>query len=272
MLFKYLPSIRVDVIKNLKIRFSPFESLNDPFESLPLYDSEFRKQHIDQVITIFKETMLQNKESKNTIITEIGDKLRETIENEFLSTATFGKLIMKNRNENVGILSLSRTEKSLLMWSHYSENGKGFVLGIDSNSTFFKKINGIGNPIPVVYSEKRRVFDISEHKIQEIENIPRIFSRKPLEWAYEEEERFFCLLNTENDDIDTGIIDEYGKKIILSNLSPEAIKCIYLGYNISNETKDDIIKSIKINNLKCKVFQGNICNKEYNVLFDELTL
>jgi len=38
MLYKYLPVERIDVISNLKVRFSPLKSLNDPFESLPLID------------------------------------------------------------------------------------------------------------------------------------------------------------------------------------------------------------------------------------------
>ena len=270
-----MPSIRIDVLRNLKIRFSPFESLNDPFEALPLFDSEVRQHAVDEITTTFKQTLLQNQslnQNSHIIVNEIISQLRKTIENEHLSPGILGKLIMKNCDEKVGILSLSRTEKSLLMWSHYSENGKGFVLGIDSKNPFFNKNNGIVDPIPVVYSEKRKIFDISEHKIQEIENVPKIFSRKPLEWAYEEEERFFRLQNTDNGDIDTGQLDEYGKKIILSNLPPDAIKCIYIGYNTSIETRDNIITSIKNNNLQCKVFQGSISDKEYKVLFNELAL
>ncbi len=34
MLFKYLSDDRTDVIENLKIRFSPLKSLNDPYEAL----------------------------------------------------------------------------------------------------------------------------------------------------------------------------------------------------------------------------------------------
>ena len=38
MLYKYLSDERVDVLENLKIRFSPFTSLNDPFKACPLID------------------------------------------------------------------------------------------------------------------------------------------------------------------------------------------------------------------------------------------
>lgn len=42
MLFKYLPAERIDVLENLRIRFTPLLSLNDPFEySLKIGDSEY---------------------------------------------------------------------------------------------------------------------------------------------------------------------------------------------------------------------------------------
>jgi hypothetical protein len=40
MLYKYLSKDRVDVLQNLKIRFSQPQALNDPFESLPLINLE----------------------------------------------------------------------------------------------------------------------------------------------------------------------------------------------------------------------------------------
>ena len=46
MLYKYLPPERIDVLKNLKIRFSPLGSLNVPFEALPLVDLSEEKQKI----------------------------------------------------------------------------------------------------------------------------------------------------------------------------------------------------------------------------------
>ena len=99
MFFKYMPSIRIDVLRNLKIRFSPFESLNDPFEALPLFDSEVRQHAVDEITTTFKQTLLQNQslnQNSHIIVNEIISQLRKTIENEHLSPGILGKLIMKN--------------------------------------------------------------------------------------------------------------------------------------------------------------------------------
>ena len=43
MLYKYVEEDRVDILEKLKIRFSPFTSLNDPFEAYPLIDMSVEK-------------------------------------------------------------------------------------------------------------------------------------------------------------------------------------------------------------------------------------
>lgn len=156
------------------------------------------------------------------------------------------------------------------MWSHYAENGKGLLLGFDSRNAFFSKMNGIDRPIAVTYSEKRRIFDISEYDIQNHENIPKIFCRKPLEWAYEEEERFIRILDIGNGDVDTGKVDDFGKKIILTDIPPDAIKCVFIGYGSAKETKEEIIDCIKNNKLACRVYDSRVCDREYKVIFEEI--
>ncbi|MEZ9144725.1 hypothetical protein AB4138_09845, partial [Vibrio sp. 10N.286.52.C3] len=50
MLYKFLPYDRVDVISDLRIRFSPLDSLNDPYEALPSIDlSSLREQEVLKV-------------------------------------------------------------------------------------------------------------------------------------------------------------------------------------------------------------------------------
>lgn len=46
MLYKYLPDNRLDVVKNLKIRFTQPISLNDPFEGLPLIEADIEKYQL----------------------------------------------------------------------------------------------------------------------------------------------------------------------------------------------------------------------------------
>ncbi|EQM49643.1 hypothetical protein D051_4091 [Vibrio parahaemolyticus VPCR-2010] len=42
-----------------------------------------------------------------------------------------------------GYLSLSKTNKNILMWSHYAQNHEGFVLGFDSEQNLVCQILSI---------------------------------------------------------------------------------------------------------------------------------
>jgi hypothetical protein len=268
MLFKYLPSTRIDVIENLLIRFSQIKSLNDPFESRPLVESlEIKISLINAIATGLKSGIKDQNLANFT--DQFIDTIDSTIHNHYLSPQALGKQFI-NKLENIGILSLSRTETSLLMWSHYAENGKGFVLGLDTESTFFRKHQGIEKSIPVVYSKKRKIFDITNHNTNNLENITNIFCRKPFEWAYEEEERYFRYLCTDNGDIDTKEKDVFGENIFLTRIPADTIKKIFIGYNTSEEDKEIVFEAIKINKIDCKTYQSAICEKEYKVSFSEI--
>lgn len=278
MLFKYLPPERIDVLQKLQIRFSPFESLNDPFESLPLFKSK-QVDELTDMITKTLQDMIINKDSddnsKKCFANEFTTIFRNQLESEYFSPATFGQAIMKqvdSLDTPVGILSLSRVNTNLLMWSHYAENGKGFVIELDSINVFFTNKNSINSLKSVVYSQRRMIFDLEQHHVKHQENIPIIFSRKPLAWAYEEEERLFKELNTEQNDIDTGKTDAYGKKVILTPIPHNIIKAVYIGYNTSPEIEGNIIKAIKENGIQAQVFKGKMSRDEYNILFEKFEI
>ena len=112
------------------------------------------------------------------------NELLNSSDKKFNSNA-IGQEFMSVHNDKLGIFSLSRTEHSLLMWSHYANEGKGFVLAFDDNHEFFKLPDMDGNitePISVNYSSKRiKVMPTEKEKLYQ-----QMFGEKPLEWANEE--------------------------------------------------------------------------------------
>ena len=73
MLFKYLPIERIDVLEKLKIRFSPLQSLNDPYESMPSFNIEdlveaVVKNNNQQLDEIWEKTPDVEKTSENKIL------------------------------------------------------------------------------------------------------------------------------------------------------------------------------------------------------------
>ncbi len=267
MLYKYLPPERVDVLENLSIRFSPMQSLNDPFESRPLIELREEKSYcISEVNTgldsLWEEQDEKTKEKRKEL-EEARNKLINNANNLFHPNSV-GKQVFSNLGDNLGVLSLSRTKTNLLMWSHYTNEGKGYVLSLDDKHDFFKQKdrNGkITHPIPVVYTSTRRVISALENNYYQ-----RMLCEKPLEWSYEEEERIFRTFLSKVSSIGK---DDYGQDIILSDLPPETINGVYIGYRASIITIGSILHAVKKNKLKCPIFYSTISDKEYRIQFME---
>jgi len=269
MLFKYLPIERVDVLENLKIRFSPLASLNDPFECQPLVDmknecSQLLEQIHSGLDELWEHTANEEKTEENRTFLE--KKRAELVSDVKEKTNSFvvGQELMSLLSDNLGVLSLSRTENNLLMWSHYADEGKGIVIGFDDEHSFFKQQNLAGRstrPIPVVYTNKRSKIVPDEDRYYE-----KLLCEKPRDWAYEEEERLFRVFLSKGDSLTK---DAYGMDVILTDLPKTAIKAVYLGYSISEQTKTRTLAAIKSNEILCKIFQARVSLDEYKIEFSD---
>lgn len=269
MLYKYLPCERVDVLENLKIRFSPLMSLNDPFECQPLVDmtnesNKFLQNMYKDLDLFWEQTDIKEKTEENRIIFE---KTRVDLINdveEKMNSYVVGQELIAHLGDNLGVLSLSRTEENLLMWSHYTNEGKGLVIGFNDEHEFFKQPDLSGKltiPIPVVYTEKRRKIIPGEDRYYE-----KLLCEKPRDWAYEEEERIFRTFFNKEGSIGK---DVYNMDIILTRIPKEIIKSVYLGYRISEETKNRALSAIRSNSIECKIFQARVSFEKYKIEFDE---
>lgn len=269
MLFKYLPIDRVDVLENLKIRFSPLMSLNDPFECQPLVDmknesDQFLAQMLRDLDRLWEKTATEEKTEENRKILE--ETRAELIADVQKNTNSFvvGQELMARLSDDLGVLSLSRTEDNLLMWSHYADEGKGLVIGFDDEHEFFKQPSLAGTPtrpIPVVYTNKRSKIVPGEDRYYE-----KLLCEKPRDWAYEEEERLFRAFLTKEGSLGK---DAYGMDVILTSLPKETIKVVYLGYSISKESKIRTLAAIKENDIPCNIFQARVSFDEYKIELSE---
>lgn len=268
MLYKYLPAERVDVLERMLIRFSPLKSLNDPFEYRPIYDaSDEFDDATKKALEEFREEVVFD--DQGNIVTEeefviILGGLRKEKEQE-PEVKYLGEKMASNLTDSFGVLSLSRNKSSLLMWSHYASQGEGFVISFKREHAYFHRPDPEGRPskpMPVIYSTERPIF-----KNKDSEHTDRIFCHKPQEWAYEEEERVFCMYDSE---VPIEGVDKYGQNIRLSAIPRDAINAIYLGYNSSDDLEKRILEAINSNSLNCTLYRGSISDGEYRVKFDEI--
>lgn len=109
------------------------------------------------------------------------------------------------------VVCFSERVDSILMWSHYADNHKGFALGYDLRPYLQLNSDNLGL-FPVVYSEKR--YDASEFLYwllcgllklpahnQDIMSSIKLLLYKSLDWSYEQEWR---LINSVQKDLFTG--------------------------------------------------------------------
>jgi hypothetical protein len=271
MLYKYLPEDRANIIESMSIRFSPLRSLNDPFDSNPLVDlSELmRSGHEQQREKIISETIYDD-EGNIVDPQELG-RMQDAIfvdsvqKNNPWST---GQQLLNNIGDRFGVLCLSRTKTSLLMWNHYASEGQGYLLEFDSKHDFFnqKKINGLASgPRPVRYSTER-----PEVRPNDDDYYEKLFCHKPLEWSYEEEERIFCNYSAEYPIEEN--TDSYGQKVRLSDLPNDVIKGVFFGYNSTEKLISKISSALVKNGVVCPLYKGSICKNEYKIVFEEINI
>lgn len=270
MLYKYLGPERVDIMHSLSIRFSPLLSLNDPFESLPLVDARSAKEMlITEVISDLEQLWEKTDEEEKTVDNlALLEKTRAytiaNIEEKFQASNT-GRDVIAMLGDDFGVLSLSRTERSILMWAHYAAEGRGFVIGLDESHPFFHQQDAKGRltkPLPVVYTTTRSTISSSDDRFYE-----KLLCEKALEWSYEEEERVFRSLgNSEARAIGK---DQYGQHIVLTHLPKEAIRSVYFGYRADEELMLSVFQAIEENNIECSVYRARICDDQYRIVFDD---
>lgn len=275
-LYKYVFPARIDVLQRRQIRFTRPSEFNDPWEGLPNLDALFQPKSVcDFKEELFREgrqgkydellekVFLKLKDERGIIL---NSKKRELIESEFkikfipeaeekisqmadsilgLKTqdlrSQFNKVTFERLDKLVGILCLSEIPDSLLMWSHYADSHKGFVIGFDSTHGFFDQRMAEDDVIrkvkPVRYTNERPSFTGFSRNPDETE----IFSfadhmllTKADVWENEREWRMVNILEAASEHIGDF------PSIYLFILPPGCITSIIFGCRIDGQTETSI--------------------------------
>jgi hypothetical protein len=233
IVYKYLAPERIDVLENSRIRFTQIALLNDPFETLP-YFGHLKKYLLNQD-------------------PEVADV-------QLLATSSL-------LNRMFVILSLSKVRNNLLMWAHYTNSHKGFVVGFDSSSPFFKPGNGKGvdGLKEVKYSKKRNRVPAEDDKSFDDPTLP-ILGRsitfiKSSAWRYEKEMRILAYTLS----ADANSKDSDGNLIYLFDFPPNSVKQIIIGHNASPLLRERIV-SLKIQQYpNAKLFREVLDNSQFEL-------
>lgn len=140
----------------------------------------------------------------------------------------FQEEFFKDFFERFGVLSLTAEPQNDDMWIKYSDNFKGFCVGFNT-VIMFDSLGGGGNvnyydDLPIIYPEPKQSLDE--------QYVYQVYS-KERKWEFEKEYRtnkfsYKPLTNSER----------------IVTLPPESYKCVILGKNMAEASKEELKKSI----------------------------
>lgn len=237
VLYKYLPSQRVDVISSSSVRFSQFSALNDPYECSACFDTGayLYNGRLDRILAESLEGKQRTPEHVDALRRHFapGSPRVEGIINGGMSK------IRDLLRAKVGVLSLSKSCVSAPMWAHYGEGHRGFCLGLDVSLPPVKCV-GETSIWPVEYGDVPPVVN------PDVTQGPRAWAAfvatKSSWWKYEQEVRIVRSIKTCRD---TGANDAAGHRVYVSSFPPRALKQVIFGAQASPFTRDSVRQACK---------------------------
>jgi len=244
----------MDVLKNGKIRITQASCFNDPFELLINIESLVSKSFFE----IFKNQIKENaKDIDNEFVESSLDKLENLFTKPPLNAnIQISEMLRQQFDKNHGILSLTKNPKNLLMWSHYSKDHTGFLIGFNeqlwktditkysdfSYSQFYKVNYSKTRPKYSALIDKNN-FEIDDcfEDISFDKFYKTVLTTKSNHWKYEQEYRLILDLKK----IESNKINENGVDLFFAKLPANFITSIILGVNIKPELKNEIQSILK---------------------------
>jgi hypothetical protein len=146
-LYKYVPPERLDILRNLLIRFTQPNAQNDPFEFRPLVSRFWaptvaRQRLSEKWDRQFPEALNQLDPALKGFIEKFPAcvaSVRELglAEADRQSDKAAQEEIFQRLDSNVGILSLSEAPDSFPMWCRYTTGHNGFAFEFDDKHPWF---------------------------------------------------------------------------------------------------------------------------------------
>lgn len=236
------------IITDQELYFSHARSFNDPFDCLPAISLKATKDEFEEyLIGLFKRqsprsTRAERMASVKAIIKDPKRNHKSTQALELLKQG------LENAMNLAGVLSLSATDRHVLMWSHYANCHSGICLKFKaSRSTPF-----FGEAQEVDYQTIRPVVNL-------IHDDPQTFTTKSLLtkadfWAYEKEWRMISPSRPPG-------VHKYPADLLVG---------VILGTNMSAENKDIVLNWISSQKRNIDIFQASINEQSFSLDINQI--
>jgi hypothetical protein len=254
IVYKFCSKYGLEILRNLELKVTPPNQLNDPFEFTPNtfcsdaagYAKRIFEHGIDGVgfkkfydyrhsrgkyLGTFREFQEKYKDKIPTLIAMLAKAPQDT-------SPLHDKSFLDEVSKQYGILCLSQRRDKILMWGHYCDMPLGLVIGFDKSSAIFRLGNGLR---PVIYVQTRVVCDqcweVGSPELLNYEN--EIIFHKNADWAYEAESRQLFALSSSSLS-KKPLKDENRTLGYFIPFPPEAIVSVTLGPRNSPELENEV--------------------------------
>jgi hypothetical protein len=274
ILYKYLSPERLDVLLNCKIRFTQYGDFNDPFELNPNINKLAEEDEIRKLVKKDFVQLIEDEYENNPVVHPFISK------KDFITLAKTQETAVKNgvlgmerhvvrwlpgilqntANSLLGALSLSEIYNHELMWSHYADEHKGYVIGFDTKHPFFNQRKSDEDELrhlrKIEYSDERPEINLMETDVVEL------FFTKSSKWSYESEWRMVLPLSDFSEKIEK---EPY--PIHLFKFPPEAIASVILGIKMNVQHKAKIRATIENNPefLHIEFYKANLKETSFEI-------
>jgi hypothetical protein len=249
-LFKYChPRLIEDVLEKRTLRFTPPSALNDPFDCLPRI--MFQESDLERLTQSPRMGQLGRAwaarlkaQGRWSLPVPSDDEMRRSIGiwQRIVRAPAFVEALVHGRLEEIGlgVLSMSADGQHPLMWSHYADSHRGFVVEFDDLGLQFREVS---------YEEKRVQQPFAECYKKDV------FLTKSSHWQHEQERRAFVPVG------DPRLISRGA--LTLLRYEFENLKSITLGYRMDLASCERIRKLYSGRDVK--LYESDLNPEEYVV-------
>ncbi len=227
-LYKYVTSERaltcIPEVGDGTLRATQPAALNDPFECAVW------------ALYVFRDKAEEDRELAR-VLTEINESKPIAVEDVQRARREYGSLFTRQLfaeqvSTRFGIVSFTMYPHHPLMWSHYTVDGSGFVIGY--NVEKLSKLTGPKGCLQeVTYSDQPPPIIGPNVLVSPESNLPKLLSCKSAYWSYENEWRLIVELNGT---VGTGKTDQRGQPINLIQIPNEAVVSVHYTERTPHET------------------------------------
>lgn len=235
-LYKYVSSQRIltclPEVGDGTLRATQPSALNDPFEcaitkTFVETDSDTGNRQLSEVLTNIHDS---------TPVSE-----HDVLEARHRYGSLYMRELMSQQlSRRFGVIAFASSPNHPLMWSHYTVDGSGFVIGYDV--AILRDLCPTEDYLrPVNYSNKTPLI-LGYPVLSHAGNLLKFLAHKSDHWAYEEEWRLIMELNAT---IGTGHRDPHDQPINLVRIPNSAVSKVFFTERTPKEAVDEVLKRLE---------------------------